>query len=155
MCKAKIIAAFAGCGKSMFAKEAMLHGKKVLDLDNSLYSHFVAKDGNRVPNPFFIENYENAIKRSLDSYDYILIGTHKEVRDMLKKNNIPYTLVYPNIHLKSEYLIRYLYRGDTNNFIIGIVVNWDNFIVQMMNETFPDKIELKSEEYLSDVLDFY
>ena len=154
MCRANIIAAFAGCGKSTFTKEATLHGKKVLDLDTSLYSHFIDTSGQKIPNPFFIENYENAIKRNLENYDYILIGTHKEVRDMLRKNNIKYTLVYPNIHLKSEYLVRYLYRGDNNSFILGIVDNWDKFIVQMMSEEYPSKIELKSNEYLYDVIKF-
>ena len=53
---AMIIGALAGTGKSSFYKKATLKGYKVLDLDSVLYSHFIDYQGNKIDNPFFLEN---------------------------------------------------------------------------------------------------
>lgn len=151
---AQIIGALAGSGKSSFYKKATLKGHTVLDLDSVLYSHFVDNQGKKISNPFFIENYENAIKRSVDLYDYILIGTHKEVRDMLRINGIEYTLVLPQLDMMNEYLLRYVHRGDRTSFITGIIDNWDDYIMQMMSESFPNKIVLKPGQFLADVIKY-
>ena len=65
MC-AKIIGALAGSGKSSFFKAATLKGYNVLDLDSVLYSHFIDYQGNKIDNPFFLENYRNAIIRNIE-----------------------------------------------------------------------------------------
>ena len=151
MC-AKIIGALAGSGKSSFFKAATLKGYNVLDLDSVLYSHFIDYQGNKIDNPFFLENYRNAIIRNIEIYDYILIGTHKELREMLKDYNIEYILIYPKISLMNEYLLRYIHRGDSNRFISSIMDNWDDYIVQMMSDPYPEKIVLGPGQFILDVI---
>ena len=150
---ARVIAALAGTGKSSFFKAATLKGYKVLDLDSVLYSHFIDYQGNKIDNPFFLENYRNAIIRNMDIYDFILIGTHKELREMLKDYNIQYTLIYPKISLMNEYLLRYIHRGDSNRFITSIMDNWDEYIVQMMSDNYPEKIVLGPGKFILDVIE--
>ena len=149
---AMIIGALAGSGKSSFFKAATLKGYRVLDLDSVLYSHFIDYQGNKIDNPFFLENYKNAIERNIDIYDFILIGTHKELRDMLRENNIQYILIYPKISLMNEYLLRYIHRGDSNRFISSIMDNWDDYIVQMMSDSYPQKIVLGPGQFIVDVI---
>ncbi len=73
------------------------------------------------------------------------------MRNALKENEISYTLVYPDISLKEEYIQRYKSRGNNEKFISFIADNWESFIKDMENEKFPILVKLESNEYLSDV----
>ena len=62
-------------------------------------------------------------------------------------------LIYPNIGLKDEYLERYKQRGSTQGFIDLIAKNWElwiNEIIELENNDYITKFELKSNEYLSE-----
>ena len=141
--KATIISAFPGTGKSYLFRKL---GSKVSDSDSSLFS----KLSNGDKNPDFPNNYIQHIKSLIDKKDFIFVSSHKEVREALKANNIPFILIYPNKSLLENYIIRYTERGNENSFIDFIRKNWYNFIEELSNETCQEKIELKKDEYISD-----
>lgn len=137
--QAKIVAAFTGTGKTRFRS---VHGNKALDLDSSAYS----SEEN------FPYNYLEAILNNLDGYDYILISTHSEIRNLLGEENIEYSLVFPKNHLKNEYIKRLYDRGSSNNLISFISDNWDSFMIDLNRETYPVRYRLKKGEFLSDII---
>lgn len=135
----KLISAFPGCGKSHYYKNTT--GKTILDSDSSTFNK-----------SDFPQNYINHIKENIGKVDVILISSHKEVRDALSENGIYYTLVYPKLDLKDEYIKRYKKRGSDVNFINLLEKNWNLWITELDEQTGCDRIKLNSGEYLSDVI---
>lgn len=144
--KTKIISGFPAVGKSVLTKSSHL---AVLDSDSSLFSWL--KEGERHPD--FPHNYIQHIKDNIGKVDYILVSSHNIVRNALRENNIEFSLVYPDINLKNEYLERYKLRGNDEKFISFIDSNWNNFIVDIEKETFPKLIKLKHGQFLSSILE--
>lgn len=134
--QAKLISAFPGTGKSFYFKSSILIG---LDSDSSTF------DKADFPN-----NYINHIKENIDKVDYILISSHKPVRDALVENNLPFILVYPNRSLKDEYIERYKERGSSEQFIKLITENWDSWMDGLEEQDECKHVVLWSGEYLSD-----
>jgi hypothetical protein len=145
--RTKVIAGFPGIGKSVLFREN--NGLTVLDSDSSLFSWI--EEG--VRHPDFPNNYMEHIKENIGKADIILVSSHDVVRKALEENEIEYTLVYPSVELKEEYIERYKRRGNNEGFINFISNNWENFIEDIERETFPDLIRLGSNEFLSDVLE--
>jgi len=143
-----VISGFPGIGKSHFFRKNEKEGKSVLDSDSSLFS-WIEKG---VRHPDFPNNYIKHIKENLGKSDIILVSSHKNVRDDLVENNIPFTLVYPSRSIKEEYLQRYIDRGSDNPFIKLLDNNWDNFLDEMEQQKGCEKIELEEGKYLSDYL---
>lgn len=143
-----VISAFPGTGKSFITKNNNKKDFVVLDSDSSEYSWF--KKGER--NPDFPNNYIKHIKENLGKADIIMVSSHKDVRDALVKNNIDFTLVYPDKSLKDEYIKRYQERGNDEKFIETLDKNWNNWIEELENQTGCKKIVLKSGQFLSDVI---
>ena len=152
---AKIISAFPACGKSTYYKNYSQYSKdstglrlgldsKILDSDSSLFSWIYDENGNKtdVRNPEFPNNYIEHIKKHMETEDIIFVSSHKVVRDALKKENIPYHLVYPIKDMKDEWMRRFKERGNDESFIKFQDEHWDEFIDDMDNETYPDKIKL-------------
>lgn len=134
-----IISAFPGCGKShMFRNQ---NDRIILDSDSSTFDK-----------SDFPRNYIEHIKENIGKADIIMVSSHKEVRDALVENNIDFTLVYPKNDIKEEYIQRYVERGNNEQFVELLTKNWDDWITQLEQQTDCEKIELKSGEYLSDVL---
>lgn len=136
--KTKLISAFPGTGKSYFYKNT---DKKVLDSDSSTFDK-----------SDFPKNYIEHIKKKLGKVDIILISSHKEVRDALVDENLDFTLVYPNTELKDEYLERYEERGNEPSFIKMLDEKWTEFLTDIKSQDGCKLIELKSGEFLSDVI---
>lgn len=104
MKKSIIIAGFAGIGKTDLSKKY----KNVIDIESSFYkydySNFSADEqfninaeNNCKRNPDFPKNYISAIKAAQKKYAVVFV--HLDVFEMLKlyeKNNIKYTLCYPD-----------------------------------------------------------
>jgi hypothetical protein len=134
-----VISAFPGCGKSHFFRENK--DKIVLDSDSSKF------DKSNFPN-----NYIEHIKNNIGKADIILVSSHKEVRDALIDNDIKFTLVYPDISIKDEYLQRYKDRNSPESFIKLLGDNWELWIDELNNQKGCKKIKLKKGEYLSDVI---
>lgn len=134
-----VVSAFPGCGKShLFRNKGET---KILDSDSSTF------DKSQFP-----QNYIDHIKSNLGNVDIILVSSHKEVRDALNKNGIHFTLVYPNKDIKDEYIQRYIDRGNDDKFVELLKNNWENWMQELENQLKCNKVELKSGEYLSDII---
>lgn len=137
--KTLVVSAFPGCGKShMFRNKG---NKIILDSDSSKF------DKSKFP-----ENYIKHIKSNIGKADIIMVSSHKEVREALVDNKIDFTLVYPNKDIKEDYIKRYKERGNDNNFINLLNSKWDDWMVELDEQTGCKKIQLKSGQYLSDVI---
>jgi hypothetical protein len=137
-----LCAGFSGVGKSYFYRHSKL---KVLDIDSSKFFDKAS----------FPQNYIEHIKANLGKVDVILISSHKVVRDALIKEGLEFTLVYPNINLKDEFIERYKqrkHRRNNEDFIKRVSDNWTKWITRLQNQDGCKKIELSTEQYLSDVI---
>lgn len=143
----KVISGFPAVGKSyLYNNNKRL---KVLDSDSRKFSW----ESEGVRHPDFPNNYISHIKRNLGVVDVIFVSSHKVVREALQSNGIDYTIVYPNISLKGEYISRYINRGNDDSFIELLNNNWEEFITDIENEKFPVKVELQQGQYMKDVLE--
>lgn len=118
---AKIISGFPGVGKTYFAE----NNSGVLDSDSSTFDK-----------ANFPENYIAHIKSKLDDPDvkYILVSSHKEVRSALVRAGLKFTLVYPILEMKEEFLDRYVFRKSPNAFVSLMEKEWTNFLTSCFNQ---------------------
>jgi hypothetical protein len=139
--RTKVYSAFPGVGKTTYFNNTE---KNVLDSDSSKF------DKREFP-----ANYIDHIKRNVtnDSVDKILVSSHKDVRDALHKEGIPFVLVYPEMELKDEYIQRYKERGNNDAFVKLLEQNWENWIDEMDNQKGCYRVKLGSGQYLVDVID--
>lgn len=122
-----IICGFPGVGKSTAAERC----KSVLDLESTPYHS--TNDLNWFSKYVdAIENYVNDVH-----YNYILVSTHKLVRDEMQYRGIPYIIVTPLIKLKDEYLARYIKRGDPYSFVELINGQWESWIEDFAYDDMP------------------
>lgn len=133
-----LCAGFPAVGKSYLYNHSNL---KVLDSDSSKFDK-----------AFFPKNYIDHIKANLGKVDIILISSHEAVRDALVKENMHFTLVYPTLDLKEEFIERYKQRGSPESFIKLVSDNWTEWIEQLQNQNGCKKIELSTGQYLKDVI---
>ena len=146
-----IISAFPACGKSFFYSIYA----DTLDSDSSLFSWIKEDNEERIRNPDFPQNYFEHIKQNYKNknLDYIFVSSHEGIRTLMKDNNLPYVLVYPNKKLKAEWIGRCYLRGSSPEFIENLCKNWDAWVEECMYDTGAVfKIELQAGEYLSDYL---
>jgi hypothetical protein len=140
--KTKIICGFPGVGKSyLFSNEF-----KDLKIQDSDSSTFDKKD--------FPKNYIDHIKSQIGHLDVHLVSTHNDVIAGLINEGLSFSIVYPDISLKDEYLKRYVDRGSPEGFVKLLDEQWDNFIgdiesIQNLNVIL---IKLSKGQYLKDVL---
>ena len=145
MARVRIIAAFAGTGKTTLSRR---DPSRYIDLDSSAF----AKER-------FPKNYINAILMACEDarYDdskkevFILLSTHKEVRDYLHAYGHEVELVYPHHSLKYDYLHRYRQRGSDPIAVNYLIKNWNNFIETLHRDTRYTRHQLKVNEFLSDL----
>lgn len=142
----RIISAFPATGKSYLFDNP--HGLLILDSDSSKFS-WLEKG---VRHPDFPQNYIDHIKDNLGKVDIILVSSHKVVRDALIANNINFTLAYPELHCKEEYIQRYINRGNNEEFINMMRENWDKFFYECDEQECLNKYKLGESEFLSDYL---
>lgn len=139
--KLKVYSAFPGTGKTTYF--------------NNTYKNVLDSDSSKFDKADFPSNYIEHIKRNLedDTVEKIMVSSHKDVRDALVSDNIPFVLIYPEKDLKDEYLQRYKDRGNNDAFVDLLDKNWDNWMDEMDNQDASYKIRLKSGQYMSDVID--
>ena len=145
-----IICGFPGVGKST----AAANRTDIVDAESSAFSHpFNPETGEREPNKDFPKNYVEHLKKLasvLGGYQFVLASCHKEVRDELEAQGVPFIAVILHVYCMDEYLKRYLKRGDSVQFIENIYNNWTNWIVEI--EDTCTTIHLEEGENLSDIL---
>lgn len=144
--KKKVICGFPGVGKSHFQKK-MMDEKNLIVADS---------DSSTFDKEFFPTNYIQHIKKLLNDNetDVILISSHAIVREALGVNQIDFTLVFPDISLKEEFIQRYKDRGSPPAFVELLGNNWDAWIKECQDDqNAVDKVILKQGEFLSDHID--
>jgi adenylate kinase family enzyme len=141
-----VISGFPGVGKSHFFKN--VRNKVVFDPDSSLFSW--VRPGERHPD--FPSNYMQYIKYLMEEADIILVSSHRSVRDALVEAGIRFLLVYPEKGVKSLYLKRYRTRGSDDAFVALLDKQWDVWISELENQEGCTRIEMKGDQYLSEVL---
>ena len=143
--KTVIVSGFPGTGKSYYVNYAEGSGYMpqgfAIDSDSSKFNK-----------SNFPSNYIEHIKNNIGKVKIIFVSSHKEVRDAMVKNNIHFTLAYPNKSLKIEYLKRYANRGSSVSFIDLIYKNWDNWLNELQAQKNCKHLVLNEGEYLSTAL---
>lgn len=138
------IAGFPGVGKTHFHKNTKL---TVCDSDSSKYSKLA--DG--TPNPNFIVDYFREIEQlNTMPNAMILVSTHAEVLAELKRRNLDYYVVIPEVGLIGEYVKRYEQRGSPNAFITLIIDNWHMWLADIKNNH--HYFELRAGQTLTDFM---
>ena len=144
-----IICGFPGVGKSCVATNRT----NILDAESSAFSWIFDPETAEEPkrNQAFPGNYVKHIKDNMDRYEFIMVSTHKQVLDAIEYEGLPYIIVAPQPCLKNEYLIRYLQRGSTIEFIELLNEKWESFLADIGNRQQP-VIWLEAGQYMSDIL---
>ena len=142
----RILSAFPGTGKTYLFNHPPV-GKVILDSDSSLFSWL--RPG--VRDPKFPANYLQHIQDHLGVADYILVSSHREVRDAMHQAGLPYIAVFPALSLQHEYLHRFTERGSDPKFISLLDQNWVPWLHDMSQHC-QRSIILGPREYLSDVV---
>lgn len=135
-----IVSAFPGCGKTTYYNA---NKDKSIDSDSSEFSWITDDNGNKTRNPDFPKNYIDHIKQNIGKVKYIFVSSHKEVRDALIKEHIPFLLFYPSINRKQEFLDKYKKRGNTDEFVKMLGNKWEEWItdIQNIDTPFVDLVE--------------
>lgn len=133
-----LISAFPGTGKTYYYNNTNLN---VMDSDSSNFS----KSG-------FPDNYMKHIKENINKADIIFISSHQVVRNALVREGFDFILVYPDISLMNEYLLRYQHRGGDDIFIQLLKENWKIWCNEMLEQKNCRHYVLKSGEYITDML---
>ena len=159
----KIYSIFPACGKTWLYEHQEDYGLKILDSDSSNFSWVrvsVDENGNairgvrKIRNPEFPSNYIKHIKESIGKYDCIFVSSHASVREALDKEDIDFTIVYPEQSCKAEWIGRCFIREQKGESGCGAKVMYDNFddwIIECFETGIDHKeIKLRPREYLSD-----
>ena len=140
-----LVAAFPGTGKTFYFQHRYV--------DTLPYKMSADSDSSQFDKREFPENYIAHIKDEiLKETSIVFISSHKVVRDSLVLNDLPFVLIYPSKELKEEYLERYKQRGNNEKFIQLVSDNWDNWLDECKSQTGCFHIELKSGQFVADVL---
>lgn len=138
-----LVSAFPGTGKTTYYMSGGLDNWPNFAIDS---------DSSKFDKAHFPENYIEHIKRHIGKCCRIFISSHKEVREALVVNNLPFTLVYPHISLKQEYLENYRQRGSSEAFIELIDKNWELWLTELKNQEGCFHLELQRGEFLSNMM---
>ncbi|GBU27315.1 hypothetical protein R84B8_00845 [Treponema sp. R8-4-B8] len=156
----KIIAAYAGTGKTHFAS---LYPELTIDLVSMPYKYMLSQDKpydesskanpENILNDDWPFNYISAIKHNLESDKLLLIPSDLFILELLREEKLHYCLCYPQRNAKEIYRERYLNRGNTAEFIDIFIGGWDIFMDWFEKDSYGQHIVLKPDQFLSDVFD--
>ena len=143
-----IIAGFPGVGKT-WCYNNLKDKYTMLDSDSSNFS-WIWENGKKtdIRNPEFPNNYIAHIISNLGKVDVVFVSTHESVRKALADHEIPYVLVYPYDTEDNMiyYFTGYVKRGSDTRFMNNIKDNWNNYIGDLMMDTWPVHYVLGAEE---------
>ena len=159
-----LIAAFAGTGKTTLAK---LYPQRFVDFVAMPYKYHLTESGkehsqseaeaskanfDNIMQVDWPHNYIAAIKDSRSMEKILVIPTDSQVLELLRKENIEYSLYYPQREAKESYRERYVSRGNTDDFLRVFIDGWDRFIDALEADPCDRHVVMQSHEYLSDVI---
>jgi len=154
-----IIAAYAGTGKTTLAK---LYPEEYTDFALMPYKYELSDEDHGEAGkanhdyPLHTEwpyNYVKAIQEEMKKGKHLLIPTDHFVLVHLQMKEIPYVLCYPERGAKEVYRLRYIERGNTENFLDIFADHWDNWMDFFEEDIYGRHIILRSSEFLSDITD--
>ena len=158
MAKGIIIAGFATCGKSVLGKKY----SNVIDLESSNYKYDNSKIQD-IPiekrkglkkeiNKEWPYNYYQAIKEAVEKYDVVLVQLKPEHFDYFDKNNIKYSIAYPNINNWEEVEKRCVGRGNNEEFISRLKEVFLPYYKDSIHRNFENLYIINENETLESVL---
>lgn len=152
-----VIAAFPGTGKIYTRKS--VENIKMDDLNPVNFKYLKGKN-KLTPNPDYPNNYIAKIKELAtkeNGPDIVSISYHQDIRDALCKAGIEYFVIYPPIRDKEKFITQYKERGNSERFITKMDNNWNRFIDNIINDTFPIHIctNIITESLLNILLNDY
>lgn len=158
MAKGIIIAGFATCGKSVLGKKY----SNVIDLESSNYKHDNTdfqtvpieerKGTKREINKEWPYNYYKAINEAVKKYDVVLVQLKPEHFDYFEKNNIKYSIAYPNINNWTEVEKKCIARGNNKNFIKRLREVFIPFYEDSLQRNYENLYIINEKETLESVL---
>lgn len=153
-----IIAGFATCGKSFLGKKY----SNVIDLESSNYKYnddsiknlsVEARKGiKRKINKEWPDNYYKAIMEAVKNYDVILVQLKPEHFDYFDKNNIKYSIAYPNINNWEDVMKKCINRGNNQNFIRRLKKVFISFYEDSIQRNYENLYIINENETLESVL---
>jgi len=119
--KASILAAFPGSGKSFACRDGM-H-------PYSCYNILLGEiDENN-----FEESFQKLLDEVRSNFNYVFVPSDIRILEYLKKEQMHFRLFYPTPWLKSEFMLRYKERGDSEEFQQMMDENFDRLIEECEN----------------------
>ena len=162
-----IIAAYAGCGKTTLAEK---YSDICIDVTSMPYARILPVKKEEMNHNFEAEKAAeyhvdnliypyNMIAEVLElekRYKYVIIPTVQRAIDILQKEyGRSIILCYPEEGLEEEYRIRYLQRGNTEEFCEIFVDGMKCFLEGLKENKEAYHLRLKSGEYLTDKFDAF
>lgn len=154
-----IIAAYAGTGKTTFA--ARMTG--AVDLASMPFCWLLPlreaapgeQEGEKgalyhIRDPRFPDNYVAGILKAERENDIVLIPTNIQVVRRLEEYGRKVILCYPGDECREAYRVRFLARGNSEEFLSLFIDGWDRFLGPVRGYPGGIHIVLKPEEYLTD-----
>jgi hypothetical protein len=140
-----LISAFPGTGKSHFVN----YGEGSGYMPSGFASD---SDSSKFPKDNFPLNYLEHLESLIDKgVSRIFVSSHESVRNALFDRGLQFTLVYPDQHLKEEYLERYKQRGNTEAFIKLVSDNWKDWLDGCKSQIGCYHIELQANQFISNI----
>ena len=130
-----IICGFASIGKSYYAKLAT----RVVDLESTPFK----KDW---------KTYARVADHMRKNGYVVLISCHKELREELHNQDIPYYVALPRIEDKDIYIQRYKQRQNTEEFIKLLEENFEDFV---KSYDWEEVIQIPGNTYLFNAVQIY
>lgn len=154
----KIYSIFPACGKTWLYEHQEDFDLKILDSDSSDFSWIEIRDVfgriTKLRNPDFPNNYIKYIKENIGKYDCIFVSSHKSVREALDAEGIDFTIVYPEMVCKEEWIGRCFIREKNGEDGCSAEVMYNNFdewaCECFMAGVNHNEIVLEPNKYLSD-----
>lgn len=157
MKKGIIIAGFSGIGKTTLSHKYT----NIIDLDSAefvyddsdiLHVPFEKRKGeNRKPNPYWPQNYINAIKKAILEYDIVLVWDRQDIINEYLNNNFEFILCYPSKEDLTNYIQRFKNRGNSEKYIKMKLSQYDEKMIFFETLNVP-KIILSNNKTLEDYL---
>lgn len=145
----KIIACFPGVGKRYYQeKHPECYGAEMLVFQGDAFSHSTDAKSND-----YISRYIGNILQAMQSNKYrVILVSDNTILGPMRQLRLDFTVVYPNIDLKEEYMERYREREPFGLDIQTVSDNWNDWITSLEATSYR-KRRLTSGQFLADVME--